>query len=117
MKRGDQGMRSKKSEFMRWVDHRLASDRDLARQVDTALGEMRVEQELAARREALGITQAQLAKRMGVSQPFVATLESGRAKNLELRTLCRWATALGTRLTVGISRDGSRPHRLAAAKR
>lgn len=110
-------MRSKKSELVRWVDHRLAGDQALAQRVEAALAEMRIEQDLAARREALGITQTQLAKRMGVSQPFVAALESGRAKNLELRTLCRWATALGTRLTVGISRDGSRHHRLAAAKR
>lgn len=110
-------MRSKKSDVMRWVDHKLASDQGLAQQVEAALAEMRIEQELAARREALGITQTQLAKRMGVSQPFVATLESGRAKNLELRTLYRWAMALGTRLNVGISRDGSHPHRLAAAKR
>lgn len=112
-------MRRKKSQLMRWVDDKLAGDSDLAQRVEAALAEMRVEQDLAARRATLGITQTELARRMGVSQPFVATLESGRVKNLELRTLYRWATALGTRVTVGVSREGSRPHRarLAAAKR
>ncbi len=111
-------MRSKKNDFMQWVDGKLGGNRDLAQQVEAALAEMRVEQDLAARRAALGMTQTELAKRMGVSQPFVARLESGRVKNLELRTLYRWATALGTRLTLGASRDGSRHRpRLAAAKR
>ncbi len=112
-------MRRKKSSFMRWVDHKLASDDALAQRVDAALAEMRVEQDLAARRAALGMTQAELARRMRVSQPFVATLESGRVRNLELRTLHRWAAALGTRVTVGVSRGSSRRQRpkLAAVKR
>jgi ribosome-binding protein aMBF1 (putative translation factor) len=112
-------MRRKKSDFMRWVDHKLASDDGLAQRVEAALAEMRVEQDLAARRAALGMTQTELARRMRVSQPFVATLESGRVKNLELRTLHRWAAALGTRLTVEVSAESSRPPRskLAAAKR
>jgi transcriptional regulator with XRE-family HTH domain len=48
------------------------------------------------------MTQAQLAQRLGVSQPHIAKLEAGRAKNIELHTLCRWATALGAKLSVDI---------------
>lgn len=102
-------MRSKKTELMKWVDRKIASDAELRRMVEENLAEMRVEQELAALRDKLGITQRELAARMGVTQPAIAKLESGRAKNLELRTLCRWATALGGQLEI-IVRTG-RPRR------
>lgn len=102
-------MRSKKTELMKWVDRKIASDAELRRMVEENLAEMRVEQELAALRDKLGITQRELAARMGVTQPAIAKLESGRAKNLELRTLCRWATALGSHLEI-IVRTG-RPRR------
>lgn len=95
-------MRRKKSEFMRWVNKKLEGDPDLAERVEAALAEMRVEQDLAALREEQGLTQTQLAARMGVSQPAVAQLESGHVKNLELRTLYRWAAALGARVTIDI---------------
>jgi transcriptional regulator with XRE-family HTH domain len=54
------------------------------------------------------MTQQQLAVLLGVSQPQIAKLESGRAKNLELRTLYRWATALGAKLSIGIEADNGR---------
>ena len=106
-------MRSKKTELMKWVDRKIASDAELRRMVEENLAEMRVEQELAALRDKLGITQRELATRMGVTQPAIAKLESGRAKNLELRTLCRWTTALGGQLEI-IVRTG-RPRRAKIA--
>jgi predicted transcriptional regulator len=107
-------MRSKKSEFMQMVDSKLAGNADLARRVEAALTEMRVEQDLAAEREKLGITQTELAHRMGVTQSRVAGLESGRGKNLELRTYVRWVTALGGQPILGYTVNGHR--RLATAK-
>lgn len=44
-----------------------------------------------------GITQAELAKRLGVSQPAVAKIESG--KNVGIKTLKRYAKAMGYSLT------------------
>ena len=45
-------------------------------------------------------------KRMiGVSQPAIAKLESGRARNVELKTLVRYAAALGGRLKVDVVRE------------
>ena len=87
---------------------RRSTKSDLAPQIEAALAEMPVHEALAARRIALSITQTELAKRMGVGQSFVARLESGRLKNLTLRTLHCWAAALRTRLTLVISRDDSR---------
>lgn len=95
-------MMARKSDFMKWVDHQVETDADLKRKVEEYLNEMMVEQKLAALRSQRGMTQAQLAERLGVSQPHIAKLEAGRAKNIELHTLCRWATALGAKLTVDV---------------
>jgi len=66
------------------------------------------------RPEVSGITQRELATRMGVTQPAVAKLESGRIKNLELRTLCRWATALGGQLEISVRAGRRRRPKTAA---
>lgn len=108
-------MRARKTALMKWVDQKLAGDPALRERVEAALNEMRIEQELVALRERRGMTQRQLAGLIGVSQPQIAKLESGRAKNLELRTLYRWATALGAKLSVGIEAgNGRRRARVAA---
>ena len=93
---------ARKSSFMKWIDHQLEADLLLKRKAEEYLDEMMIEQKLAALRGQRGMTQAQLARRLGVSQPHIAKLEAGRAKNIELHTLCRWATALGAKLTVDI---------------
>ena len=46
-----------------------------------------------------GLTQADIAKRMGTSQSAVARLEGGRS-NPSMRTLDRFATATGTRVRI-----------------
>lgn len=96
---------ARKSDFMKWVDQQVDSDADLKRKVEEYLNEMMIEQKLAALRSQRGMTQTQLAQRLGVSQPHIAKLEAGRAKNIELQTLCRWATALGAKLTVDVVPD------------
>ena len=96
---------ARKSDFMKWIDHQVDTDADLKRKVEEYLNEMMIEQKLAALRTQRGMTQAQLAERLGVSQPHIAKLEAGRAKNIELHTLCRWATALGAKLTVDVVSD------------
>lgn len=45
---------------------------------------------------------ASRAKLLRTSQPYVAKLESGKIKNLEVKTLVQVATALGGRLTLKI---------------
>ena len=52
---------------------------------------------LSARRLELGLSQTEVAARMGTSQSAVARLESGDA-DLRLSTLERYAAALGQRL-------------------
>jgi len=50
--------------------------------------------DLVARRQALGLSQTEVAARMGTSQSAVARLESGDA-DVRLSTLERYAAALG----------------------
>jgi transcriptional regulator with XRE-family HTH domain len=100
---------------MKWVDHQVDTDADLRRKVEESLNEMMIEQKLAALRAQRGMTQAQLAERLGVSQPHIAKLEAGRAKNIELNTLCRWATALGAKLSVHVVPNRARKRKRTAA--
>jgi transcriptional regulator with XRE-family HTH domain len=57
---------------------------------------------LSARRVELGLSQTEVAARMGTSQSAVARLESGQA-DLRLSTLERYAAALGQRLNWNLS--------------
>ena len=92
-----------------WIDSELRNDAELRREVEETLNQMRIEQDLATLRERRQMSQSQLAKLLGVSQPAIAKLESGKAKNLELRTLVRYATVLGARVRVVIEEDERLP--------
>jgi len=50
-------------------------------------------------RQKAGLTQAQVAERMGVKQPVVAKIEGGRS-NVSIDTLKRYAHATGCKLKV-----------------
>ncbi|MDA8300196.1 MAG: helix-turn-helix transcriptional regulator [Actinomycetota bacterium] len=63
---------------------------------------------LVAKRVELGLSQTEVAARMGTSQSAVARLESGQA-DLRLSTLERYAAAIGQRLDWRLSlREGHR---------
>ena len=97
-----QAMATTKADVMEWVETQLAQDARLREQVEVRLNELRLEHQLAALREARGLSQRQVARLVGVSQPAIAKLESGTVKNLQLKTLVRMVTALGGRLQVEI---------------
>ncbi len=50
-------------------------------------------------RQKAGLTQAQVAERMGVKQPVVAKIEGGRS-NVSIDTLKRYARATGCKIKV-----------------
>ena len=58
-----------------------------------------------ARRSALGLSQKELAARMGTSHSAISRIESGQHATT-VETLRRLATALDTRLVVGFSDQG-----------
>jgi predicted XRE-type DNA-binding protein len=95
-------MATTKADVMEWVETQLAQDTRLREQVEVRLNELRLERQLAALREARGLSQRQVARLVGVSQPAIAKLESGTVKNLQIKTLVRMVTALGGRLQVAI---------------
>lgn len=90
----------RKTDFMRWIGSELEADPRLARAVEDLVLEMKLEQQIIALREKRGLTQRQLARRLGTSQPYVAKLESGRVKNLGVRTLVKCARALGGSVSI-----------------
>lgn len=60
-------------------------------------------------RAAQGLTQAQVAEKIGTTQSAVARLESGRGKHSpSLATLSKYAEALGCRLEVRLVRKALR---------
>jgi ribosome-binding protein aMBF1 (putative translation factor) len=62
----------------------------------------RLVRELAGRRQAAGLSQTEIAARMGTSQSAVARLESGTA-DVRASTLERYAAAVGGRITWKLS--------------
>jgi HTH-type transcriptional regulator / antitoxin HipB len=59
----------------------------------------RIGQEIRKARRELGMTQAQLAQRMGVQPPYVTDLEAGR-RNMTVGQLANVADALGRGLDI-----------------
>jgi DNA-binding XRE family transcriptional regulator len=59
-------------------------------------------------RKSLGITQVQLAARLGVSQIRISQIENGRLEKFELGTLIRYVEALGGELELGVAIGGER---------
>jgi len=107
---------AKKTAFMKWIDAELQADPRLAHEVDELVNEMKSEQEIVALREKEA--QREPAERLEASQPYVAKLESGRIKNLGLKTLMKCATALDATLSVRLTpRVTSRKATKAQARR
>jgi predicted transcriptional regulator len=60
--------------------------------------------ELAARRRAAGLSQSEVAGRMGTSQPAIARLEAGEV-DVRMSTVQRYAAALGHRVELHLRED------------
>jgi ribosome-binding protein aMBF1 (putative translation factor) len=82
--------------FREMALHRMSQDRG------------RLMRELAQRRQEAGLSQTEIAARMGTSQSAVARLEAGAA-DVRASTLERYAAALGTELTWTLHRDATEP--------
>jgi|ERR1035438_9674995 ribosome-binding protein aMBF1 (putative translation factor) len=84
----------------REMARRLLADEHAARMADDRAKLVR---ELAERRQAAGLSQTEIAARMGTSQSAVARLESGTA-DLRASTLERYAAAIGGQITWKLNR-------------
>jgi DNA-binding Xre family transcriptional regulator len=85
--------------FSGWLDAKI--DREgLKEEVDELVDEILIQQNLTDLRVERGLSQRELARRIDVSQPVIARIESRRIKNVTLKTLVRAAAALGARLKI-----------------
>jgi transcriptional regulator with XRE-family HTH domain len=90
----------------------------LRRDVEDELSQLQIEHKIARLRKRQGLTQAELARRSGVSQPMIAQIESGALNNLTLKTLARTARVLGAKLTIDlVSSSRARNHARTKDKR
>ena len=94
-----------------WLNGLIQQSPAFQAQFEEELAAINVAQDLVALRESRGLSQVQLAARLGITQSAIAQLESAQPKNVELRTLVRVAAALGAHVDVSI-----RPRRQAEQK-
>jgi ribosome-binding protein aMBF1 (putative translation factor) len=78
------------------IDEFADADPEVRARVEAALERRVLARELAARRRAAGLTQVELARRMGTSQAQVTRFESGA--DTRMSTVSRYAAALGVKL-------------------
>jgi predicted transcriptional regulator len=78
---------------------RLLEDPDTRAEYEALEPEFAIARELIAARTRAGLSQAELAERMGTSQSTIARLESGSTLP-SMRTLTRYAEATGSRAVV-----------------
>lgn len=83
---------------------RLLQDPDVQAEYDKLGPEMELVRELIQARSRAGLTQSQVAERMGTTQSTIARLESGKSPNL--KTLKRYAQATGAKLKIHLEHAG-----------
>lgn len=77
----------------------LLADADTRAAYDALADEFGMARELVAARSRAGLTQAEVAERMGTTQSVIARLEGG-GRQPSMRTVQRYAKAIGCRAVV-----------------
>lgn len=81
------------------VRKRMMADPEFKKEYDALEDEFALIAAMIDARSRAGLTQAQVAERMGVKQPVVAKLEGGKS-NVSIGTLRRYAKATGCTVKV-----------------
>ncbi len=78
-----------------WEDHekQMETDPEYKAAYDALEQEFSIARALIKARADAGLTQADVAAKLGVSQPAIARMESG--KNVSIKSLARYAKAVG----------------------
>lgn len=82
-------------------DEMVKNDAEYKREYEALACEYAVARALVEARSAAGFTQKDVAKKLGITQPAVARIESG--KNVSLKTLQRYASAVGREIRLNIT--------------
>lgn len=92
------------------VKAEMLADAATRAEYDAMAGEFEISRELVAARSRAGLTQGEVAERMGTTQSVIARLESGRSAP-SMRTVQRYAQAVGARAVVRIESRPEGPKR------
>lgn len=84
------------------IKTRLLADPDVKAAYDALAPEFEISAELVRARLRAGLSQAELATRMGTSQSTIVRLESGRTLP-STKTLLRYAEATGSKVHIRLS--------------
>ena len=106
---------SKRTNFDRYLDEQL-KDPGFAERFKEAGEAWDVAIQLAALRKESGLSQKELAKRVGTSQQQISRLESPSYEGHSLSMIRRVAEALGAKIRVEIERDGRLKKRAVAER-
>lgn len=85
-----------KDDLDQLIDELAADDPTITSRIAAALGRRELARQLAERRRRAGLTQTELARRMGTSQGQVTRFESGA--DTRLSTVARYAAAVGMKV-------------------
>jgi ribosome-binding protein aMBF1 (putative translation factor) len=84
------------------IKARLLADPEVKAEYDALAPEFEISAELVRARSRAGLSQAELAARMGTSQSAIARLESGQTLP-SMKTLLRYAKATGSKFHVRLA--------------
>jgi len=84
---------------LRTLKTELLADTDTRAEYDAMADEFSMARELIAARSRAGLTQGEVAQRMGTTQSVIARLESGK-RAPSMRSVQRYAQAVGARAVV-----------------
>ncbi|PYM27466.1 MAG: hypothetical protein DMD80_15285 [Candidatus Rokuibacteriota bacterium] len=89
----------KRTNWERYYKEQI-NDPTMRRLVDEELKTLRIGVQLARLREGAGLTQTQLAAKVGMSAPNISRIETSPAQNLTLGTLVKLFGALDHEVTI-----------------
>lgn len=81
--------------YRKFRDYQLTDNR-VKKEYDLLEKDFSLAREIIQLRKELNLTQEELAKKVGTSQPAIARVESGNYRNISLSFLRKVAKALGT---------------------
>jgi len=90
-------------------------DKEFKRLYELERAKVALAQKIAELREEKHLKQAELARKLGVSQQFISQIETGQERNLTLDTLVRLAETLGRGVKISFPRASKESQRLQVA--
>ncbi len=75
--------------------------------IETGIRRLKVISQIIQLREELGLTQAALAEKIGVTQPYIARIENDEGSNLGLETLLKIVDALNGEIQICIRKKAA----------